>query len=48
MITSWGSEDWSEVRTPPLLSTAEEDDLVKFLRKSADIGYGRTRSKCCQ
>ena len=30
---------------PPLLSTAEEDDLVKFLLKSADIGYGRTRSE---
>ena len=30
---------------PPLLSTAEEDDLVKFLLKSADTGYGRTRSE---
>ena len=30
---------------PLLLSTAEEDDLVKFLLSSADIGYGRTRSE---
>ena len=30
---------------PPLLSTAEEDDLVKVLLTSADIGYGHTRSE---
>ena len=30
---------------PPLLSTAEEDDQVKCLLVSADIGYGRTRSE---
>ena len=30
---------------PPLLSTAEEEDLVKFLLNSADIGYGRTRKE---
>ena len=30
---------------PPLLSTAEEEDLVKFLLTSADIGYGRTRKE---
>ena len=30
---------------PSLLSTAEEDDLVKFLLTSADIGYGRTRNE---
>ena len=29
----------------PLLSTAEEDDLVHFLLMSGDIGYGRTRSE---
>ena len=30
---------------PSLLSTAEEEDLVKFLLTSADIGYGRTRKE---
>ena len=32
---------------PSLLSTAEEEDLVKFLltSASADIGYGRTRKE---
>lgn len=30
---------------PTLLSTAEEDDLVKLLLTSADIGYGRTRNE---
>lgn len=30
---------------PTLLSSSEEDDLVKFLLTSADIGYGRTRGK---
>ena len=30
---------------PLLLSTAEEEDLVKFLLTSADIGYGRTRKE---
>ncbi len=28
---------------PPILSSSEEKDLVKFLLTSADIGYGRTR-----
>ena len=28
-----------------MLSTAEEEDLVKFLLTSADIGYGRTRKE---
>ena len=30
---------------PSLLSTEEEEDLVKFLLTSADIGYGRTRKE---
>ena len=30
---------------PSLLSTAGEEDLVKFLLTSADIGYGRTRKE---
>ena len=30
---------------PSLLSTAEEEDLVKFLLTSTDIGYGRTRKE---
>ena len=30
---------------PPLLSAAEEEDLVKFLLRSADIGYGHTRNE---
>ena len=30
---------------PTLLSTSEEDDLVDFLIKFADIGYGRTRKE---
>ena len=30
---------------PTLLSTSEEEDIVDFLIKSADIGYGRTRKE---
>jgi hypothetical protein len=30
---------------PTLLTTSEEEDLVKFLINSADIGYGRTRKE---